>query len=355
MPCDKDCLAREAARVLVLQSCVWEINKAVRSVLQNVASLLTKFEDISGPIMTGTLVQRREGSADVMRAIELPMLAAFDRLGRKVQAGELRDDHSKFLRSYFRASHYKENIWALLALILEVQDSVTTTEQAISFGRRIALDVEKLVTDIRSLLDEVHRLSLYYCGPKELALMSKGGRRSFGGFADLFEEAYGKDQPERFAKLASHDFGPPLSFLREICPWGQTIREIRDGYIHHGSDSLVFFVDGSVCIYLDLNIGMVPRPTRRGFPDLFYPKGNRNPLILLKKLLVYLVAPLLALDQAIGDYLSSLQEYRFGDEAQPSSYRVDTGLYTLLAENEDVLDPALYTQQFLPVIVIDDA
>src|SRR5262249_399127 len=160
----------------------------------------------------------------------------------------------KCLYNYFRARHYNENVRALFSLILDARDSTPRIEQQPSVGVRIALDVENLLMNTRSLLSELYQLSIHYQPSEDLILIPKSRRESFGKLADQFDEGsdYASANRKGFEKISSYDFQPPLSFLREIVPWGQTIRKLRDRYVHQALESLVFFVDGEICIDLDL-------------------------------------------------------------------------------------------------------
>jgi len=131
------------------------------SVLHNIDILLTRCGAISASV-GGTLARTAEDNRDSMLAIELPLFAAFNRLAQKIQGGLIDLTSARFLRRYRRAHHYNQNIAAMLSLILETRDIVSGPDEAIKFMVRMALDVEKLISDVRSLLSELYQLMLQY-------------------------------------------------------------------------------------------------------------------------------------------------------------------------------------------------
>src|SRR5258708_35278408 len=82
--------------------------------------------------------------------------------------------------------------------------------------------------------------------------------------------------------------------------WAQDIRTLRDGYLHRGHESLVFY--GATELYLDLSAHRPP-PRPRALPDLFYQQSNPNNLIIVEKFLAFIVAPDLPLRRMLGDAL----------------------------------------------------
>ena len=127
---------------------------AMTSTLQKISSLLSSFHTISLGSRVHTISTKSESSAPAMLAVDLPLTAAFSRLAINVRTGAIDRTSARYLRSYRRVQHYTENIFAILSLILDTADPVATSDDLICVMRRIALDVEKLITDTRSLLDD---------------------------------------------------------------------------------------------------------------------------------------------------------------------------------------------------------
>jgi hypothetical protein len=71
--------------------------------------------------------------------------------------------------------------------------------------------------------------------------------------------------------------------------WAQDIRTLRDGCVHHGHESFVFY--GETELYLDPSAHRPP-PRQRVLPDRFYESSDPNNLII--------VAPALALRRILS-------------------------------------------------------
>src|SRR5262245_1909104 len=190
-----------------------------------------------------------------------------------------------------------------------------------------------MLTDTRALLDALYCLALLYQLDAGRVLGKK--QHSFGKFSDWYE----KESPGAFA--------PPLGFLVEVMPWAQDIRTLRDGYVHRGHESLVFY--GDTELYIDLSAHRPP-PRPRVLPDLFYEPSNPNNLIVVEKFLVFIVAPVLALQRMLGDWLyatlQALPGWRHPGIGMP--YKQGPGIFQMrewLNRNTDVIDPAVFKQR----------
>jgi hypothetical protein len=115
------------------------------SVLYNISNLINRVDNLFG-----------------LPGIDLPMLAAFSRFSHKPQTGVMNEQKVEYLQSYSKTTHYNENIRAILSFILDARDLSLQPEQQPSLGLRIALDVEKLIADTRSLLSALYELALLY-------------------------------------------------------------------------------------------------------------------------------------------------------------------------------------------------
>lgn len=86
----------------------------------------------------------------------------------------------------------------------------------------LPIQVDKLLGDVRSFLDSAYRLARVFSSAEALSKLPQKKRfqESFGAFADRCEQS----DPLPLV--------PPLTLLKELVPWGQTVRKMRDDYIH---------------------------------------------------------------------------------------------------------------------------
>lgn len=265
-----------------------------------------------------------------------PFMSAFDHL--RLNVGEDKRDARvrEALVRYREARHYSHNIWTLLYFFLHYLQNYAHDRQVhADFYSRLTLDLEKLLTDTRSFLDAMLKLTVLYAGD---AAALKGERReSFGKFA-------------MWVKKNDVSFAPPLSHLSELVPWGLTVREVRDDYVHRGQEAQPFWGEADVFF----NPYSHDRRVRR-LPRLFYPPEHPNRMrtdpdvpVYLRKFIVYVVAPVLALEQTLGRYL----DYLFATSYDPwprhgIGYPYRTGphiqsLFDFIEQNSEVLDPQIY-------------
>jgi hypothetical protein len=195
------------------------------------------------------------------------------------------------------------------------------------------------LVDIRSFLDAIYKLTLLYS--KEATLVSGERRKSFGKFA-------------RWVEKNNVKFDPPLSFMKELAPWGLTVKQVRDDYVHYGHGAEPFW--GADDVYF--NPYGHERPVQR-MPDLFYPlehpdKRRTDPdkPIYLRKFIVYLVAPVFAAELMLGRYFDQL--FSSSNESwqrQGTGYPFRAGpeiqsLFDFLDQNKEVLDSQIYRSTY---------
>jgi hypothetical protein len=208
------------------------------------------------------------------------------------------------------------------------------------FYSRLTLDLEKIITDARSFLDSMFKLIWLYSDQSSIA------PQSFSKFATWIEKT-------------SVSLKPPLSFMREVVPWGLTIRQLRTDYLHLGLEAVPFF--GKEDVFFD------PyghhRPVRK-MPDLFYPRehpikmydGHLETPLYLRKFVVYVIAPVFALECVLGRYFDNLFPSLYPPWPRHGiGYPFQTGshinaLFTFIDQSKDVLHSAIYqTPYFIPV------
>jgi hypothetical protein len=160
----------------------------------------------------------------------------------------------------------------------------------------LPIQVDKLLGDVRSFLSSIYQVAQVFTPPGYLVKVPKNERfrESFGPFADRYEE--GKLPPLVW----------PLTLLEELVPWGQTVRSLRDNYVHHGKSSIAMprfeVPKGAAQVYFDLH-GFSKRPGQRDLPDALYATDNPNDLLDLELLVLYIVVPVFALRHALGEPL----------------------------------------------------
>ena len=261
-------------------------------------------------------------------------VAAIARFARRLLNAPDKKGARELLGTYRTANHYYENLFKLLELIdASIEQSWEDQTRWPMTGDRILLDVEKMLSDTRSFIDAVFQLVLHCHSPECITQIPRTRLRSFGSFAEWW---FDQDNPPAF--------GPPLSFLCELVPWGLTIRGLRDNYIHYGYEGMILPSPENREVYFDVNWQrrMNQPGTPRTLPEEFYVRNNANKIIYLDKLIVYMIAPVCALDQALGHYLDTLPESAPVEGFRPSSYRVAPRLRKLLLNNKDILNPMLY-------------
>lgn len=264
---------------------------------------------------------------------------AFDLL-RLADEGKSDVTIQRAFRLYVEERHYSHNISTLLYYFLYYLKHYRDDEWVQwDFSSRLTLDVEQLVTNTRSFLDTTYKLALLFSDEESLVRGKK--RESFGKFAE-------------WTKRDNRSFHGPLSFFRELIPWGLTIRNVRDDYIHRGQESEPYWNREDVYFYPYTSNRKV-----RPMPDLFY--GSRLPQspisdvikpIYLRKFVVYVVAPVFALELTLGRYLISLFDSRYGPwreyeyECSFSAGPNIQSLYELLCQNTECLDSEIYRNTY---------
>jgi hypothetical protein len=188
------------------------------------------------------------------------------------------------------------------------------------------------MSDARSYLDALYRLVLLYYPDIDTKIIPKKRQKTFGSFADWY-----------VAHGSRHKFQEPLSLLCQLIPWGRTVRGLRNNYIHHAHKGLVYFGEKEKEAYFEINfgIGWSLSNRQRRLPDVFYVRNNPNNLIYLRKLIVYVIAPVCALDQALGEHILNI-DGELSKRPSPGAFRPSQNLATLLSENQDMLNPNLY-------------
>jgi hypothetical protein len=264
-----------------------------------------------------------------------PMTGVYLNLQWNIQEGVVTGDRERSALHWCRvAEHYVDNVTLLLAFLLDdLQQYRESKKRDWPERLRLPLDLEKMFSDTRALLDGLYCLALLYQSDARGIPRSK--QRSFGQFSDWFE------------KESRVSFAPPLGYLQEVVPWAQDIRALRDGYVHRGHKSLVFY--GDTELYLDPSAHRRP-PRLRVLPDHFYAPSNPNNLIVVEKFLVFIIAPIFAVRRKLGDclhaMLQALPGWRHHGVGMP--YREGPENFRMrdwLRRNRDALDPAIFKQQ----------
>ena len=240
------------------------------------------------------------------------------------------------LKSIRKAQHYSGNISWLLCFVLEKLQEYR--EKRTSGGVRsvrVALDLEKLLSDVRSFLDELYQVIIQFQTDRN-KIPSKR-RKSYGQFCEWFLEA---DKPE---------FESPLSILCEAVPWALDIRWLRDGYTHKGHESLIFYGDDE--LYLDPNSHRTP-PRQKELPSLFYESGNAANILSIEKYLIFIIAPVLAIEHTIGEKLQSIlnsevQGWKHIGIGIPLGRGPEVFMMReWIMRNQDALDPSIYEKRY---------
>lgn len=298
-------------------------------VLDRIENLLTEFTPNSIPFPNERI------------KLDDPFMDAFDHLRLNVGEDKRGWREREALVRYREARHYSNNIWTLLYFFLHYLRNYAHDKHVhADFYSRLTLDLEKLLTDTRSFLDSMLKLTLLYT--EDAAAVKGDKRKSFGKFAT-------------WAEKNEVTFAPPLSYLRELTSWGLTIREVRDDYVHRGQEAQPFWGEDDVYF----NPYTHDRGVRR-LPALFYPPEHPNRMrtdpdvpVYLRKFIVYVVAPVLALEQTLGRYFDDLfaasydpwprhgigHPYRTGPHIQ--------ALFDFIEQNRDVIDPEIYRGVYL--------
>lgn len=233
-----------------------------------------------------------EGGDSSRMAIRDPLETAFFALQYNLrEEGGFGDRERQAKRRYQEYLHYSKNISALLWYLFDYSEHYRERgeEWRLDHYYRLILDTEKLLSDTRSFMDSVLQICALCSSPSPVP---QSRLKSFGQFALWCE---------REAATAS-TLAPPLTFLRDLTPWGLKVRQLRDNYIHNGHEGLMFLSEKQG-IFFDLNHRGADGG-RRVLPDFLYVKDHsRDDLIYLEKFLVYVIAPVFALSLVLGDYL----------------------------------------------------
>jgi hypothetical protein len=171
-------------------------------------------------------MMHRDPLETAFTALRLHMSFTGNEENRNVEAG----------RRYEEYRHYSHNLSILVWTFFDASENYRDRDEEwkVRNSFRLMLDVEKLLSDTRSLLDSIFHLIAPYS--EEMPSVSLKKKRSFGAFADWLEtNPVGFPTPQ-----------PPLSFMCELIPWGQTIRRLRDNYIHNGHEGIAFFGDDGI-------------------------------------------------------------------------------------------------------------
>ena len=268
-----------------------------------------------------------------------PFIHAFDLL-RNVD--EIKRDvtiHQAF-RLYVEERHYSHNISTLLYYFLYYLRHYRDDEWVQwDFHSRLTLDVKQLVTNTRSFLDSTYKLALLFAD--EASLVRNKKRESFGKFAE-------------WAKRNNMCFRPPLSFFSELIPWGLTVRNVRNGYIHWGQESEPYWDRDDVYFYPYTSERKV-----RPMPDLFYgthltraTMSDAVKPIYLRKFVVYVVAPVFALELMLGRYLVDLFSSRNGpwpEDENGCSFSAGPNIqsfYELICQDKECLESEIYRNTY---------
>jgi hypothetical protein len=268
-----------------------------------------------------------------------PFIHAFDLL-RQVDEDKSGTTIKRAFQLYAEERHYSHNISTLLYYFLYYSRHYRDDERIQwDFHSRLTLDVEQLVTNTRSFLDSTYKLALLFSD--ESSLVPGTRQKSFGKFAE-------------WQKKNDIAFRPPLSFLSELIPWGLTIRNVRNDYIHRGQESEPYWNREEVYFYPYTSARKV-----RPMPALFYGSPTpRSPIsdsikpIYLRKFVVYVVAPVFALELLLGHYLIDLFRSRYGPWPQHEygcSFSAGSNiqsLYELVCQNKECLESEIYKNTY---------
>jgi hypothetical protein len=299
------------------------------TVLSTIANLLGEFTPNPIPIPP----------LDSKVKLDDPFIHAFNLL-QQTEEDKADPPMKQAFRLYSEERHYSHNISTLLYYFLYYFRHYRDDEWVQwDFHSRLTLDVEQLVTNTRSFLDSTFKLALLFSDNAPLVRGKK--RESFGKFAE-------------WATRDNLSFRPPLSFLSEVIPWGLTIRRVRDDYIHRGQESEPYWDSDEVYFYPYISHRKV-----RPMPDIFYgshpPQSSMSDAIkpiYLRKFLVYVVAPVFAVELLLGRYLTELFRSRYGpwsfhEEGCPFSAGPNIqALYELVCQNRACLESEIYKNTY---------
>jgi hypothetical protein len=269
-----------------------------------------------------------------------PLSGAFEELRLNTERDK-RDVRTKEALSRYReVRHYSNNISTLLYYFLYYLRNYQADKQVKwDFYSRLTLDLEKLLADTRSYLDSILNLVLPFS--EDASAIPNKRKTSYGKFAEWSAQ----NRPK---------LNPPLSFMIELVPWGLTIRQIRDDYIHRGHEAQPFWATDEVYF----NPYAWDRGLRR-MPELFYPAEHPNRMradpdkpLYLRKFIVYAVAPIFASEIVIGRYFDELFASTYNPWHRHSvGFPFRTGehiesLHNFIVENKEVLEPEIYESQY---------
>jgi len=260
-------------------------------------------------------------------------------------------DEGQLRRSRLECQHYMSNVCVLLWFFHDYLErcrnlsSQSKTDENDPQARLLdvqsyllPINVDKLLGDVRSFLDSIYRLTLVFTPPEVVKAIPNKAQESFGRWADRKEAG------------TLTKFEPPLALLEELIPWGQTVRKMRDDYIHRGKDSIAMPRFGpqhdQAQVYFDLH-GFSKRPNNRSLPDALYATDNPNDLLDLELLVLYISLPSFALQHALGRWLrehhsQTLSEWKpMGDSCSSGGGGI-SALGAMLMRRPEVLDLDLY-------------
>lgn len=243
---------------------------------------------------------------------------------------------------YTEERHYSHNISTLLYYFLYYLSNYRNDERVQwDFYSRLTLDIEQLLTNTRSFLDSTYQMALLFS--EERSRIPGRKQKSFGKFAEWVTQQDNKT------------FDPPISFMSELVPWGLTVRKVRDDYVHRGREGWPFWGSDDVFFYPYLSPGKVIP-----MPDLFYGLESPSQLgdktnkpIYLRKFIVYVVAPIFAIEQVLGRYFYDLFTSKYGPLSLPelglpfSANPSIQALYELVCQNRECLKREVYENTYL--------
>jgi hypothetical protein len=248
------------------------------------------------------------------------------------RAGRMDQPDQESSRRFREADHYALNVSLLFNFILmEATPDNGRFAQVDYTMYRLRIDLEKVLSDIRSFLDSLYQAILPYQRDRQRIPGKRS--RSFGKFLDWLE-----DNPQNFE--------PPMALMIEISEWAQTIRKLRDNYIHSGHEALVFVAEPMAMI-----LHLARHPAARVWPEGFYVPQNQNNLLRLDKFLTYLTSPINALEHSLGEYFTQ-RLVDIDPNIKPLMPPFRQGIwikrqYDLYLANQDVLNGEVFKKRFV--------
>jgi hypothetical protein len=250
------------------------------------------------------------------------------------------------IRRWSRAAvHYFNNLMTVLDFVLQdCQEYREATNKVMPERQRLSLDIERLLIDTRSFLDGLLHLAVAISPASRKMPKCQG---SYGKFAEHYATA------DKAVRLA---LPRPFQMLCEAIPWALDIRKLRDGYIHHGHESLVFYGAKEYCIDLHFQRRLASRFPPRELPNVFYEPENPNNLIVVDTVLVYLIGPAIAIRSVLGSCLlaelKAMRPYWHFHDGLGMPYQEGEFLFRIrewLVRNRDILEPSMYERSYFAV------